>query len=329
MKSWLEARWYASSAPPSLLLPLSRLYGALARKRRDRLARGATRLPVPVIVVGNISVGGTGKTPFVIWLVERLREWGFRPGVISRGYGGRAPAYPFRVTPDSDPAHGGDEPLLIARRCACPVVVDPDRNAAAQALIAQGHVDVIVADDGLQHYRLARDLEICVIDGARGLGNGALLPAGPLREPPARLHDVDLVVVNGDGWDDATVQPLRMQLSAGQAWPLAGGAQRALVSFTGQAVHAVAGIGNPSRFFDSLRAAGIVVHEHAYADHHRYAAAELVFNDELPVLMTEKDAVKCLRFARPGWWALAVHAQLSPLDAARVQQSATRLRTNR
>ncbi|MFA5939904.1 MAG: tetraacyldisaccharide 4'-kinase [Sinimarinibacterium sp.] len=329
MKSWLETRWYASVPPPILLRGLSRLYRLVAERRRMRLSQAATPLPVPVIVVGNISVGGTGKTPFVIWLVEHLREWGFRPGVVSRGYGGRAPAYPFRVTADSDPSCSGDEPLLIARRGACPVMVDPDRSAAAHALLARGDVDLIVADDGLQHYRLARDLEICVIDGARGLGNGALLPAGPLREPSARLHEVGLVVVNGAGWDDATLRPLRMHLAADRVWPLAGGAQRTLQSFAGQAVHAVAGIGNPSRFFDSLRAAGIVVREHAFADHHRYSAADLAFGDELPLLMTEKDAMKCMSFARPHWWAVAVSAQLSPPDAARVQESATGLRNTR
>ncbi|MEQ1438628.1 tetraacyldisaccharide 4'-kinase [Fontimonas sp. SYSU GA230001] len=329
MQAWLQARWYASAAPPAGLLPLSWLYGVLSARRRQRLTRDAARLPVPVIVVGNITVGGTGKTPFVIWLVERLREWGFTPGVVSRGYGGRAPGYPFRVVADGDPAHSGDEPLLIARRCGCPVMVDPDRRAAAAALVAGGAVDVIVADDGLQHYRLARDLEICVIDGPRGLGNGALLPAGPLREPPARLHEVDLIVVNGEGWNDAALRPLRMRLGGDRVWSLAGGTERTLGSFAGQAVHAVAGIGHPPRFFAALRAAGLLVIEHAFADHHRYRATDLAFADELPVLMTEKDAVKCLRFARSGWWALAVDAHLASLDAARVQESAARLRTHR
>ncbi len=296
-------------------------------RRRQRLRHTAEALPVPVIVVGNIAVGGTGKTPFVIWLVERLREWGWRPGVISRGYGGSAPQYPFAVCADSDPSHCGDEPLLIARRCECPVVVAPDRVAAARALLAQSAVDVIVADDGLQHYRLGRDLEICLVDGARGLGNAALLPAGPLREPPQRLREVDLVVANGPGWDDAALRPLRMQLHSEQAHNLLSGAAQPLAAFRGRRVHAVAGIGRPARFFEMLRAAGIDAIEHPFADHHAYVPAELAFGDALPVLMTEKDAVKCGAFAAPAWWAVPVCAQLDPVDAARVQESTARLRT--
>ncbi|MFP5307284.1 MAG: tetraacyldisaccharide 4'-kinase [Gammaproteobacteria bacterium] len=326
----LQARWYSPAPAPRLLLGLARLYGAVVDQRRRRLARAAAQLPVPVIVVGNISVGGTGKTPFVIWLVEQLRSWGFRPGVVSRGYGGRAPAYPYTVRADSDPAHSGDEPLLIARRCGCPLVVAPDRVAAARMLLAQSPVDVVVADDGLQHYRLARDLEICIVDGARGLGNGALLPAGPLREPAQRLRQVDLVVVNGDGWDDPALRVLRMQLHSELAVALVGGQARPLASFAGTGlVHAVAGIGHPPRFFDALRAAGIEVREHPFADHHRYVAADLDFGDDAPVLMTEKDAVKCAALARPHWFAVPVSVRLGPLDAARVQESATRLRSAR
>lgn len=326
MKSWLQARWYSSQPPPLALQPLAALYGTVSRARRSRLIRHAQSLPVPVIVVGNIAVGGTGKTPFAIWLVERLRSWGFRPGIVSRGYGGRAPAYPYSVLTDSDPALSGDEPLLLARHCACPVVVAPDRVAAAQALLERHDIDVVVADDGLQHYRLARDLEICVVDGARGLGNGALLPAGPLREPPQRLHDVDLVVVNGAGWDDPSLRPLRMQLVAHEARLLRGEGVRPLSAFCHRRVHAVAGIGNPRRFFDALREQGIEVIPHAFPDHHAYVAADLDFADSLPVLMTEKDAVKCAAFAAPDWWAVPVAARLSPLDEARVQESVLRLK---
>ncbi len=318
MKNWLEARWYQASPPPVLLRPLAALYGSVSASRRRKTRAQAQ--PVPVVVVGNISVGGTGKTPFVIWLVELLLAQGWRPGVISRGYGGRAPHYPYIVNADSDPAHSGDEPLLIAQRCECPVVVAPARCAAAKLLLKSADIDIIVADDGLQHYALARDLEICIVDGARGLGNGALLPAGPLREPVSRLQEVDLVVVNGEGWNDAALKPLRMRLQALNAQALRDGTQRALSDFSGQRVHGVAGIGHPLRFFDTLRACGMQVIEHAFADHHAYAAGDLQFGDELPVLMTEKDAVKCRGFAAANWWAVPVAAQLSADGATRVQE---------
>lgn len=326
-QSWLESRWYSDAPPPWLLRPLGALYQVVAAQRRRSLTGTSNRLPLPVIVVGNVSIGGTGKTPFVIWLVERLSEWGLRPGIISRGYGGRPPTFPFEVRPDSVPAHAGDEPLLIARRTGAPVIVDPDRVAAARRLMASADVNIIVADDGLQHYRLARDLEICVVDGARGLGNGAVLPAGPLREPPSRLREVDLVVVNGPGWQDASLNPLRMELEFGNARSLKGAGQRPLAEFASCRVHAVAGIGNPLRFFAALRQQGLEPVAHAFADHHRYVPAELDFGDGLPVLMTEKDAVKCEAFAAPHWWAVPVQARLGPLDEARVQESVIRLRT--
>jgi tetraacyldisaccharide 4'-kinase len=325
----LQARWYADAPAPLLLRPLAALYARIATRRRARLQQAAVRVALPVIVVGNIAVGGTGKTPMTIWLIERLRAWGWRPGVVSRGYGGRAPRYPYAVTTASDPAHCGDEPLLIARRSGCPVVVDPDRVAAARALTARGDVDIIVADDGLQHYRLARDLEIGVVDGVRGLGNRALLPAGPLREPATRLQDLDLVVVNGAGWNEPLLRPLHMELQATRSLSMAGDATRPLQDFRAQPVHAVAGIGHPPRFFATLRAAGIDVREHPFADHHRFTAADLDFGDALPVLMTEKDAVKCAPFAQPRWWAVPVDAVLSAADTLRVQESVARLRKAR
>lgn len=323
---WLEARWYASQPAPLALRPFAALYGAISRARAERLRAQAQHVGVPVIVVGNISIGGTGKTPFTIWLVERLREWGWRPGVVSRGYGGRAPRYPYEVPINDDPALCGDEPLLIAQRAGCPVVVDPDRVAAARQLIARGNVDIIISDDGLQHLRLARDLEICLIDGRRGLGNGALLPAGPLREPPSRLQSVDLVVVNGEG----ASQPgaLRMSLQTAAPLRLNDGAVRALADFRGQRVHAVAGIGDPSRFFAGLTAAGMEVVPHAFADHHAYRPEDLAFGDGLPVLMTEKDAVKCRAFADARLWAVPVAAQFSEADTTRVQQCAAQLRSS-
>ena len=326
MSERLQRLWYQRAEAPICLRPLAALYGAIANRRRERLIAQQPILRLPVIVVGNISLGGTGKTPFAIWLVERLREWGFKPGVISRGYGGKAPQYPLRVSADSDPAQCGDEPLLIALRTHAPVVVAPDRLAAAQLLIESGEVDVLVADDGLQHYRLPRQREFCVVDGTRGLGNRALLPAGPLRELPARLDEVDFVVVNGAGFDERP-DALRFVLQASQTRSLSGAEERSLASWRGKTVHAVAGIGHPQRFFASLRAAGLQLIEHAFADHHHFSAQDLQFGDALPVLMTEKDAVKCRAFADERAWALPVSAQLSAADEARVRVSCVALRS--
>ncbi|GAC1632121.1 MAG: tetraacyldisaccharide 4'-kinase [Nevskia sp.] len=323
MRRWLERRWYGSAAPPRLLLPLSALYGAVADRVAATRKAQAVRLSVPVIVIGNIAVGGTGKTPLTLWFVDALRELGWKPGVISRGYGGRAANYPLRVTAATDAQVCGDEPALIARRTRVPMAVAPDRVAAGQLLIDSGEVDILIADDGLQHYRLARDLEVCVIDGARGVGNGARLPAGPLRERPARLETVDLVVVNGvrtarlPPLDTATVS---MQLELGAARALADGGERPLASFQGQRVHAVAGLGNPQRFFEALAAAGLDVIPHALPDHHCYAEIDLAFGDGLPVLLTEKDAVKCAGFSLPQLWMIPATARLAADDAARVRQ---------
>lgn len=325
LRSRLEQRWYADAAPPAALKPLAALYGAIARTRRTRLQAQAERLPVPVIVVGNIVAGGAGKTPFTIWLVERLREWGWKPGVISRGYGGHASDYPLLVTAHTPVTECGDEPALMAQRLGCPLAVAPDRVAAARLLIAQGGVDILVADDGLQHYALTRDLEICVIDGVRGLGNGALLPAGPLREPAARLREVDLIVVNGGSWNGEGAPQVTMQLEGAEAVNLVDGLRKPLPTFAGRQVHAMAGIGHPKRFFAALRAQGVLVIEHAFADHHAYQAADLEFGDALPVLMTQKDAVKCMAFARPHHWSVPVDARLGVDAAAHVRKLLERL----
>ncbi|MCC2655581.1 MAG: tetraacyldisaccharide 4-kinase [Panacagrimonas sp.] len=318
MRAWLEHRWYSEKRPPpSWLLPLSSLFGVVARVRRRRIQPQSA--PLPVIVVGNLAVGGTGKTPFVIWLVEQLREWGLRPGVISRGYGGRAPRYPWRVTGRTPVSESGDEPLLIALRTAAPVMVGADRVAAARALAAQAEIDVLISDDGLQHYRLARALEICVIDGRRGLGNGALLPAGPLREPASRLDEVGLVVINGEGYDTGHPGQLTMELRAVEAESLAGGAALHIDRLRGQRVHAIAGIGNPSRFFDMLRGRGVEVIEHPFPDHHAYTGQDIQFLDGLMVLMTEKDAVKCRDFAGPLHYAVPVRAHVDDAGTARVR----------
>ncbi|MET0580925.1 MAG: tetraacyldisaccharide 4'-kinase, partial [Pseudoxanthomonas sp.] len=263
-------------------------------------------VPVPVVVVGNISVGGTGKTPLTIALVQRLQSQGWNPGVASRGYGRRDQASPAWVESGTAPTEGGDEPVLIARRTGVKVRVDRDRAAAARALVAAG-CDIVVCDDGLQHYRLHRDLEIEVIDGGRRYGNNRLLPAGPLREPPQRSAQCDFRVVNGG---DASFGEWPMQLRADQALPLQGGRSRPLTSFGGHRVHAVAGIGNPKRFFEMLRSLGIGVVPHAFADHHRYVASDFDFGSELPVLMTEKDAVKCAGLANEWYYSVPVTAEL-------------------
>lgn len=318
-------RWYGDGPRPVLPRPLTWLYRAAVAMRTRMYRHGrlaSQRLPVPVLVVGNITLGGTGKTPLVIALVEHLRGQGWRPGVVSRGYGGgqEAPA----LLPDlPDPARFGDEPCLIGRRTGVAVAVGRDRPAAARLLIEAG-CDVVVADDGLQHYRLQRDIEICVIDGERRLGNGLMLPCGPLREPPSRLRRVDFVVCNGGTAHDGEVS---MQLAGGCARHMQDPQrERPLRMFAGSRVHAVAGIGHPRRFFDSLRAQGLDIVEHAFPDHHAFAAADIRFGDGLPVLMTEKDAVKCAPFAHADCWSVPVRAVLPD---AFLQDVDTRLREAR
>ncbi|MGN8157161.1 tetraacyldisaccharide 4'-kinase [Salinisphaera sp. RV14] len=302
----IERRWYGAHAPWALV-PLAVLYGMIVAGRRMAYRRGwraAQRVARPVLVVGNISVGGSGKTPLTLAVIARARALGLRPGLVARGYGGHAAHYPLTVRADTRPAEGGDEPVLIAQRAGIPVVVDPDRVAAARHLIAGHDVDLVIADDGLQHYRLARDAEIAVRDARRGYGNGWLLPAGPLREPTSRLARVDLECVQGAGRD--------FWLEPGRARSLRDGRMAALESFRGTTVHAVAGIGEPARFFDMLEAAGLDVIRHAAPDHHRYRRADLAFGDDRPVLMTEKDAVKCTRFGDRDLWAVPVTTRLSP-----------------
>lgn len=303
----LEAIWYRRGHPLSLLLfPLSWLFCALVWVRRLAYRRGwlaSHRLPTPVIVVGNLTVGGTGKTPFVIWLSEFLRRRGYRPGIITRGYGGSASQWPRRVGPEADPFAVGDEAVLLARRSGCPVAAGPDRVAAAQMLIADDGCDIIVTDDGLQHYRLQRDLEVLVVDGERCFGNGRCLPAGPLREAPSRRRDVDLTVYNGgdcaDGW--------QMKLVPGRLVNLRDpDVTRDLAELRRQRVTAVAGVGNPGRFFSLLRGYGLHLDERPYGDHYRFSAEDVASWPPGPVIMTEKDAVKCEGFARADHWSLPV-----------------------
>jgi tetraacyldisaccharide 4'-kinase len=310
VQSWLNRIWYDRAAPPWWLLPLSFVYGAVVGSRRRLYAkrlRKSTRMASPVVVVGNLSVGGTGKTPLVCWLVGRLTDLGFKPGVVTRGYGGSSRNVRLIHSSD-DPNVVGDESVLLARRTGAPVAIGRDRPAASQLLLNAG-CNVVVSDDGLQHYALARDCEIVVVDGDRRFGNGWLLPAGPLRETKARLAAADAVVVNGgrallDG-------ALSMRLEAKCALSLIGGAVKALDEFAGRSVHAVAGIGNPERFFNLLRAHGIEVVGHPLPDHAHLRAADISFTDERPVLMTEKDAVKCDGIAGPRHWYVPVTASFS------------------
>lgn len=321
--SRLQESWYRRTWFTWLLLPIAWLFCLLVALRRGLYRLGmlrSERLPVPVIVVGNISVGGTGKTPLVIALVELLRAQGWKPGVISRGYGGAANNWPQPVNADSDAYWIGDEPLLIAQRSGAPMVVGPDRIAAARQLLASHEVDIIISDDGLQHYRLQRDVEIAVVDGARRLGNGHCLPAGPLREPAGRLKQVDIVVVNGGASGELAMvlepQPPRSLADEQRTQPL--------TALRGQPVHAVAGIGNPQRFFRMLEAAGLEIIPHPFPDHHRYLAADIDFGDAAPVLMTEKDAVKCRTISDGRHWYLPVSARLPELFGQQLKHSLER-----
>jgi tetraacyldisaccharide 4'-kinase len=262
-------------------------------------------LPVPVIIVGNLSVGGTGKTPLLIYLAKLLRQEGLRPGIISRGYGGQARHWPQWVDKNGDPAQVGDEAVLIAAQTGCPMAVGPARIDAARLLLENDACDVILSDDGLQHYALGRTLEIAVIDGERRFGNGFCLPAGPLREPASRLRSVDLVVCNGAAREAGEYS---MQVAGNAAVNLLTGEQKPLSFFARQSCHAAAGIGNPQRFFELLQRAGIVCETHIFPDHYAYRAADIDFHDGKPVLMTEKDAVKCRRFARENDWCIPVQA---------------------
>ena len=333
---WIHRVWYGKASLGWVLLPLSALYALLSGCRRWLYRSGifrTHRLSVPVIVVGNITAGGTGKTPTVVWLARMLSERGYSPGIVSRGYGGSKSKSSMRVDGDSAAAVVGDEPVLLARRAEVPVVVDADRVRAVEMLIDDG-VDVVVTDDGLQHYRLGRDYEICVIDGARGLGNRRLLPAGPLREGPRRLRDVDQLLVNGRLRDDhelsvAEQNAISFELVATEASRLNGSLTRSLERFAGTTVHAVAGIGNPSRFFDLLRGHGIQVIEHAYADHAALSKTDIEFGDDFEVFMTEKDAVRLGRSSPDKLWYVPVELQMDPVHALPlVEQLESRLRSN-
>lgn len=310
----IERSW--QRRPFIILLPLAGVFGAVVALRRAVYRHGLlprTRLAVPVIVVGNISVGGNGKTPFTQWLVQLLQDHGYRPAVLSRGYGARKGPRPLRVDASLTAQDCGDEPLLLAQATGAPVYVDAKRTRAGQRAIADG-ANVLVCDDGLQHYRLRRDIEIALVDGRRRLGNGLPLPAGPLREPRSRLAEADFVVVKGDG----AVGETSMRFVNFRLRRLANGALFEPATFAGRTVHAIAGIAAPDRFFDELRQLGMTVIEHPQPDHAVLRAQMLDFGDDLAVVMTGKDAVKCRPFAHSRCYALDFDVQLDDTFAARL-----------
>ena len=306
---YLRDLWYGRHPLAPLLAPLSGLYLSARACRKFMYKTGmlpVTRLPAPVIIVGNLTVGGTGKTPLVIWLASYLQTLAYKPGIVSRGYGGSGRARVQWALPDSDPALVGDEPVMLAQRTGRPVVVAPDRVKAAQALLRQTDCDIVLSDDGLQHTPLARDVEIVMVDGERRFGNGRCLPAGPLREPVARLHTVDMVVAAAR----AAASEYLMEYVCMPVKSLDGSRETELAGFSGQTVHAIAAIGNPERFFSMLRAKGIDVEEHVFPDHHAFRRSELEFGDSGALLMTEKDAVKCRRFELENAWYAPVDVRL-------------------
>ena len=306
----IQQSWYNKSSLTTLLQPLSWIYCLLILIRRFfyRIKIFKTsHLNVPVIVVGNLTVGGTGKTPLVIELANLLKEHGYRPGVISRGYGGRARTWPQQVRWDGDPSMVGDEAILIARRTRCPMAVGPNRVASALALLKYTDCNVIISDDGLQHYALGRDVEIAVADGIRRYGNEKCLPAGPLREPIKRLEQVNFKITNGIAGPDEFSMNYKAEKLRRADTP---DVTLDLASLKNQTVHAVAGIGNPQRFFDDLKASGLDIIEHAYPDHYPFKKADLDFGEIQPIVITEKDAVKCQRFYLHNVWYQPIKAVL-------------------
>ncbi|WP_100639677.1 tetraacyldisaccharide 4'-kinase [Marinobacter salexigens] len=324
MSGLVDRLWYGKGRPLFLLTPFSWLYRSVAEARRRKATREYTqKLPVPVVVVGNITAGGTGKSPLTAWLVNTMRAAGWHPVVLSRGYGGKVSDLPLLVTQDTLPFIAGDEPVMLAQATGAPVVVDPDRRRGAAFVIDNALGDVLISDDGLQHYKLPRDIEISVFDGTRGVGNGALIPVGPLREPLSRLDTVDFVIVNGAAKADGAgrVPPeamadikhphmYAMNLQPTRLVNLKTGETRSPESLQGQKIRAIAGIGNPTRFFDTLKALGAKLIAVPFPDHHRFRPEDLGSEAGHMLVMTAKDGVKCKSFAPDNAWVLHVEASL-------------------
>lgn len=319
IQAWVERSWYRTSPGWTLLFAplefLLRKSVAARQKHRKILA-----LSPPVVVVGNISVGGTGKTPCVQALVKWARALGKNPGIISRGYGSKTAEFPLFVEPSTSVHDAGDEAAMLAQTCLCPVVIDPERARAWRALIDQHDIDLVISDDGLQHYGLPRSVEIAVIDGGRGLGNGHCLPVGPLREPMERLTRVDFILQNGAG--NIAVSAATQFTLKPTAWvQVKTGKTMALDALDTESTYqAIAAIGNPTRFFNTLHDLGLNVTTTSYADHHAFSLADFTDFGSTPVLMTEKDAIKCRAFAEQNWWYLKVEAQLPEPFYKRLQQ---------
>ncbi|MEH6504278.1 MAG: tetraacyldisaccharide 4'-kinase [Cycloclasticus sp.] len=311
LSRFFDSMWYGRRPIALLFIPLSWLFGLIVKLRSFLYKQGwlrTMRVSVPVIVVGNITVGGTGKTPLVVWLAELLKSAGYSPGVISRGYGGVASSWPQQVRADSDSRVVGDEAKILARRTACPVAVGPIRADSAQALIDHYQCDIIISDDGLQHYALYRDIEIALVDGERRYGNRYLLPAGPLREPEKRLKSVDFVVCNGL----ANYGEFPLKIEGNEAVKILDeSGSLPLEDFRQKPFHAVAGLGNPARFFSHLKKFGLSFESHIFPDHFSYAKKDINFDDDKLVLMTEKDAVKCTLIANDKHWYVPVRAQMT------------------
>jgi len=308
---FIEDLWYGKHPLSIVLVPLAWCYQLSMIMRHLLYQSGilpTQTLNVPVIVVGNIVVGGTGKTPLVIWLTEYLKEKGYRPGIVSRGYKSKVTQWPQQVRKDSNPELVGDEPVLVARKTGCPVAIAPNRYVAAKALIEHEQVDIVICDDGLQHYALERDIEIAVIDGIHRHGNGRCLPAGPLREPVGRLKSVDMIVCNSG----ALHGEFEMQYISQKLCSVTDENNHCDIDqFRNNSIHAIAGVGNPTRFFSSLRGRGVRVIEHKFPDHYQFRAEDIFFADDFPVVMTEKDAVKCTEFASEQHWYLPINVNMT------------------
>ncbi len=310
IERWLNKLWYEDYYISSWLSPLAYFYIDIVRFRRFLYRKGilkSVKFSIPVVIIGNITVGGTGKTPLVIWLAQQLKQAGFNPGIVTRGYGGDNEHWPLLVDSNTKTKQAGDEAVLIAIQTMCPVAAAPLRVEAVQLLLDKKNCDIILADDGLQHYPLQRDIEIVVIDGERRFGNNFFLPAGPLREPQERIKEVDFVVINGG---DPSDDEILMTLVADVAINLVTNERKPLVEFNTQPCHALSGIGNPQRFFKMLATFGLKTKNHIFADHHQFKASHLQFKDNRPILMTEKDAVKCREFASENHWSVPVQPQL-------------------